>query len=227
MSDQPAFFRPRHVVVLAHPSTRSFNGLVAQAYCEAVGRCGQESIVRDLYAIGFDPLLRENERPRQGGGQVMPDVKFEHAAIRGSDVFVLVYPIWFGMPPAILKGYVDRVLGSGVTAQAMQAGAGAGLLQGKRLVSITSSGASKAWLNQQGQIEALRAVFERYLAHGLGMKSCENLHFGEMIEGLSEDFLDPLLAQVQDFARTICAAVAADIGAAGSQESVRHQQSAA
>ncbi|WP_404710389.1 NAD(P)H-dependent oxidoreductase [Sphingomonas sp. MMS24-J13] len=225
MSDQPAFFRPRHVVVLAHPSSRSFNGLVANAYCEAVRQCGQEPIVRDLYAIGFDPLLKDSERPHEGGTSVMPDVKFEHAAIRGSDVFVLVYPIWFGMPPAMMKGYVDRVLGSGVTAKDMQGGVGTALLKDKRLVSITSSGASKAWLNQQGQIEALRNVFERYLAHGLGMKSVENLHFGETVEGLSEDYLDPLLAQVQDLARKVCADVDADVAAERGLSLKQRQQS--
>ena len=210
MSDQPAFFRPRHVVVLAHPSAHSVNGLIADAYCAAVRSCGQDAIVRDLYAIGFDPLLKDAERPHGGSALVSPDVAFEHDAIGGSDVFALVYPIWFGMPPAILKGYVDRVLGTGVTPKDLQSGTPTSLLAGKRLVSVVTSGASKAWLNQQEQITSLRNVFEGYIERGFGMKSFGTLHFGETVEGLSQDFIDPLLAQVADLATRVCANVAAD-----------------
>ncbi|WP_454887510.1 NAD(P)H-dependent oxidoreductase [Sphingomonas oryzagri] len=67
MSRQPAFYQPRHVVILAHPNPGSFNGLVADAYCDAVRTCGQEAIVRDLYALGFDPALKDHERPGRPG----------------------------------------------------------------------------------------------------------------------------------------------------------------
>lgn len=210
MSDQASLYRPRHVVVLAHPSRHSFNGLVADAYCEAVRRCGQEPIVRDLYAMGFDPVLKEKERPREGGITLSADIRAEHDAIRGSDVFVMVYPIWFGMPPAMMKGYVDRVLGAGVTAREIQDGAAATLMRGCRLVSITSSGASKSWLNEQKQIESLRNIFGRYLVHGFGMRAYDDVHFGETVEGLSQEYIDPLLLQVQELAGRVCAAITKD-----------------
>jgi len=210
MSEQPTSYKPRHVVVLAHPSSSSFNGLVADAYCQSVRRCGQEAIVRDLYAMGFDPVLRDEERPRRAGTTLSEDVKREHDILRGSDVFVLVYPIWFGMPPAMMKGYVDRVLGAGVTAHQLQHGEAVTLMKGQRLVSITSSGASAAWLKQQDQIESLRNIFGRYLTHAFGMTSYEDLHFGETVEGLSQDFIDPLLDRVQEFAAQNCAMVAED-----------------
>ncbi len=210
MSDQPAFFRPRHVVVLAHPNPHSFNGLVADAYCEAVRSCGHEAIVRDLYAMGFDPVLKDDERPGRPGFAMATDVEAEIEALRGSDVFVLVYPIWFGMPPAMMKGYVDRVLGAGVTEREVQQRTAATLMRGRRLVSITSSGASKMWLNQQDQLEALRNVFGRYLQHAFGLKDYQDLHFGETVEGLSQDFVDANMAQVHDRARAICMAVDAE-----------------
>ncbi len=210
MHIQPSLYPPRHVVVLAHPNPHSFNGLVADTYCEAVRRSGQEAIVRDLYAMGFDPLLRDEERPRIDGTTISADVQREHDAIRGSDVFVLVYPIWFGMPPAMMKGYIDRVLGAGVTADQVQHGGAVTLMKQQRLVSITSSGTSKTWLNQQDQINSLNNVFGRYLLHAFDMKSFEDIHFGEMIEGLSQDFIDPLVGQVEDLAVKTCLAVASD-----------------
>lgn len=210
MSEQPTSYKPRHVVVLAHPNMSSFNGLVADAYCEAVQRCGQEAILRNLYANGFDPVLSEQERPRRAGVTLSPDVKREHDILRGSDVFVLVYPIWFGMPPAMMKGYVDRVLGAGVTAEQVVHGDAMTLMKGQRLASITSSGASSAWLKKQDQIESLRNVFGRYLMHAFDMKSYDDLHFGETVEGLAPDFVDPLVDRVKDFAARMCASVAQD-----------------
>jgi NAD(P)H dehydrogenase (quinone) len=210
MHIQPSTYAPRHVVVLAHPNPHSFNGLVAETYCETVRRSGQEAIVRDLYAMGFDPLLRDEERPRSGGTTVSADVQREHDVIRGSDVFVLVYPIWFGMPPAMMKGYVDRVLGAGVTADEVQHGGAITLMKQQRLVSITSSGTSKTWLNQQDQISSLNNVFGRYLLHAFDMKSFDDIHFGEMIEGLSQDFIDPLVGQVEELAMRTCKSVAKD-----------------
>lgn len=208
MSDHATSYKPRHVVVLAHPNPGSFNGLIADAYCRSVRRHGQEAIVRDLYSMGFDPVLREEERPRKAGTILSPDVKIEHDHLRGSDVFVLVYPIWFGMPPAMMKGYVDRVLGAGVTAQQVEHGDAMTLMKGQRLISITSSGASTAWLKKQDQVESLRNIFGRYLVHAFDMKSYDDIHFGETVEGLSQDFIDPLLGRVEDFAARICATVA-------------------
>jgi NAD(P)H dehydrogenase (quinone) len=210
MSDQPAYYPPRHVVVLAHPDPHSFNGLVADAYCEAVRRHGQEAIVRDLYAMNFDPVLKNAERPTEHGFTPLEDVQAELDVIRGSDVFVLVYPIWFGMPPAMMKGYVERVLGAGVTARQVQDRAGVTLMKDRRLVSLTSSGASGLWLDREGQVGSLRTVFSEYIVHAFGMKSAEYLHFGGIVEGFSQDFIDQNIQQVRDQARDVCAAVSAD-----------------
>jgi NAD(P)H dehydrogenase (quinone) len=211
MSDHPASYSPRHVVVLAHPDRNSFNALVANAYCEAVRKCGQQAIVRDLYAMGFDPVLKNDERPRDGGVTLSKDVEAELDVIRGGDVFVLVYPIWFGMPPAMMKGYVDRVLGAGVTASEVRDRAGMTILKDRRLLTITSSGTSAIWLDEQAQIESLRNVFSRYLLHAFGMKSCEYLHFGHVTEGFAQNFVDQDINDVEARAQRICKAVTADL----------------
>lgn len=105
----------RHVVILAHPDPQSFNAAVAHTYCEAVRECGQVAILRDLYAMKFDPVLKNEERPDRRGFEVAGDVGAELEAIEGCEVVAFIYPIWFGLPPAMMKGYVDRVIGAGVT----------------------------------------------------------------------------------------------------------------
>ena len=116
MADQPQDHKPagRHIVILCHPGPDSFNHAIARTYCEAVGFYGQQAILRDLYAMDFDPVLKAAERPGPNHPHPYRDVADEIEIIRRSDVFVMIYPIWFGSAPAMLKGYVERVLGTGV-----------------------------------------------------------------------------------------------------------------
>jgi NAD(P)H dehydrogenase (quinone) len=130
--------------------------------------------------------------------------------IDGGDVFVLVYPIWFGMPVAMMKGYIDRVLGTGVTHREFQHRAGQGVLRNKRTVSITRSGTREVWLDEQAQIESLKSVLSRYLFKAFGAKSVAHLQFGGITEGFAKRFVDQNLEDVKDRARKVCASVAAE-----------------
>ncbi len=202
--------KPRHIVVLAHPDADSFNASIAETYCTVVRDCGQEAVVRDLYALHFNPVLGADERPGRQPFQPAPDVRAELDVLVGGEVFVLVYPIWFGTPPAILKGYVDRVLGAGVTAHAVQNRAWHDLLGGKRLLSFTTSGARGPWLAEQGQTLSLRLLFDDYLAHAFAMKPAEHVHFGSITDHLDARVVDEHLSVVRERARHLCATVASE-----------------
>jgi NAD(P)H dehydrogenase (quinone) len=112
----------KHAVILCHPEPDSFNAAIAAQYCAAVEKHGQKAVLRDLYRLNFDPVLRAGEQPGAAGFLPAPDVARELEAIAGAAVLVFVYPIWFGTPPAMLKGYVDRVLGSEFTFRAVRGG---------------------------------------------------------------------------------------------------------
>jgi len=64
-------------------------------------------IYHDLYVEKFDPLLNEEEIPRAAE---LPPVIAQHCAeIAAADGYIIVHPNWWAMPPAILKGWLDRV----------------------------------------------------------------------------------------------------------------------
>ena len=155
-------------MVVSHPSEDSFTLAVARRFLESVEAYGQAGFVRDLYRLGFDPLLKESERH----GEVAADVEAELALLDGADVIVLVYPIWFGAPPAMLKGYVDRVFGAGRAVGQVQDGGATGRLAGKQLVSLQLSGSMRAWLHEKGVMMSLRTLFERYLSEVFGLPVC-------------------------------------------------------
>ncbi|MEG3145192.1 NAD(P)H-dependent oxidoreductase [Sphingomonas sp. RT2P30] len=202
----------RHVVILSHPDPDSFNHSVARTYCETVRGAGQEVVLRDLYAIGFDPVLKAIERPGPRHPHPLRDVADELEIIRRSDLFVLVYPIWFGSAPAMLKGYVDRVLGTAVVPQAIQEGNPTSLLGDKTLLSFTTSGTRRVWLDEQGEQSALETVFDRYLMHAFGMREEKHVHFDHITEDLTERFAAQHLQDVKDEAERACAEVTARSG---------------
>lgn len=205
MTDRPMADQPKHAVILCHPEERSFNRAIADAYCDAVQKLGQQFVLRDLYRMDFDPVLKAQERSTGAEFTPSPDVERELALLAGCDVFTLIYPIWFGTPPAMMKGYVERVLGSGVTPHAVEARARTPLLGGKRLLSFTTSAMSDPWLNEQGQWMSLRYIFDHYLTHAFGMLGDEHVHFANVRPGMEPRWALQHLYEVEQQARRTCA----------------------
>lgn len=162
----------KHAVIVCHPAEESFTMSVAKRYADTVSARGHEVVLRDLYRMDFDPVLRNDERL----GEPAQDVANEWALLGKSDIFVLVYPIWFGAPPAMLVGYIDRVFGAG-RRLGLEGGDEGELLAGKRLVSLTSSGSMRAWLHEKGILNSLRTVYDRYLADVFGFTETARYHF--------------------------------------------------
>lgn len=197
----------RHIVVVCHPGPDSFNHALARTYRDVAEASGHEVVVRDLYAMNFDPVLKGAERPTGAPFHPSRDVADELEIIRRSDVFVLVYPIWFGSAPAMMKGYVDRVLGTGVIPEEVERRAPTSLLGNRRLLSFTTSALSAQWLDEEGQQASQRAVFDQYLAHAFGMQKQERLHFADVDAQLSPERAADYLQQVREHARLACAEV--------------------
>lgn len=81
--------------------------------------------LRDLYAEGFDPILPAAEIPR--GAVLPPDVQRHCDQLAGADGLVIVHPNWWGQPPAVLKGWVDRVIRPGVAYEFLEGDGGEGV----------------------------------------------------------------------------------------------------
>jgi NAD(P)H dehydrogenase (quinone) len=186
----------KHAVIVAHPRAKSFNLTMAHAYVEAAQALGDTVVLRDLYREDFDPRLDERELPGPTGAAPAQDVKVERSLIGDADVFVFVYPLMFDSPPAMLKGYLERVFGLG-----FGFGSGAGgndpLLTGRSMVSISTSGAPQAWLKETGDWAALRKLFDEHFSGACGLSVLEHLHFGGIAPGITRDAVDGCRAQVK------------------------------
>ena len=99
-------------IILAHPRAQSLNHAIAGSAAEQRRANGHTALLHDLYAEGFLPLIGADEAETWRSGD--PLVEQHCAEIARADGIIIVHPNWWGQPPAILKGWVDRVLRPGV-----------------------------------------------------------------------------------------------------------------
>ncbi|WP_197082862.1 NAD(P)H-dependent oxidoreductase [Pseudorhodobacter ferrugineus] len=95
------------LVVIGHPAPNSFNHALAARIVTAWEQLGAKVVVRDLAVETFDPRLTPEEA--RGAPTTDPLVRRHIADLASADLLAVVHPVMWGMPPAILKGWIDRV----------------------------------------------------------------------------------------------------------------------
>ena len=124
------------LLILGHQRPGSFCHAIAETSREELCAAGHEVTYHDLYAEGFDPILAHAEIPK---GAAQPAMIARHCReVAEADAYVVVHPNWWAMPPAILKGWLDRVFRQGVAYEFGPQGV-IGKLAGKRAVVFTTS----------------------------------------------------------------------------------------
>ena len=185
-----------HAVIVAHPRRRSLTCAIASVYSDTVRALGHTVVDRDLYEMGFDPCLKADEIPGPGGVTFAPDVLREREALKTADVFAFIYPLWFNAPPAILKGYVDRVF-SMYFGYEPALGETNPLLDGRKLISFTTSGAPESWVRDTGAMTALMTLFDSHLAGTTGLAILDHVHNGGIVPGITPEAVDDILIGVR------------------------------
>lgn len=186
----------KHAVIISHPNAASFTASAAIAYSQACGALGHDTVMRDLYRMNFDPCLKLTELPFDTSFRPAPDVTAERDLLKDCDVFALFYPLWLNAPPAMMKGYLERVFGFGF-AYGADGHSYNPLLMGRKLISFSSSGAPLIWLEQTGALSAVHNLFDEYFAQLCGLTALEHVHAGSVTPGASEPFVEARLEDVR------------------------------
>lgn len=100
------------LVILAHPAPGSLNHAIADAAVERLKGNGHHVVFHDLCAEDFPPVLPAAEIPRTD--DLDPVIEAHCRQLQEADGIIVVHPNWWGMPPAILTGWVDRVFRPGL-----------------------------------------------------------------------------------------------------------------
>ena len=105
----------RALVIYAHPKETSFSAAVRDVVTDGLAAAGAQTRVLDLYAEGFAPVLSAEELDRYEDTPANEmGIEAHTAALRWCDTLIFVYPTWWYGLPAILKGWLDRVLVPGL-----------------------------------------------------------------------------------------------------------------
>jgi putative NADPH-quinone reductase len=124
------------LLVVGHPDGSSLNLVLARKIRDRLETRGHEVLFHDLYAEGFDPVLPLEEFRRKSSFDPLPS---RHGAeLSGAGGLVVVHPDWWGLPPAIVKGWVDRVFLAGVAYAYEEGGDFLPLLGGLRAAAVVT-----------------------------------------------------------------------------------------
>jgi len=115
-------------LILAHPDQNSFNHAIAARVLDALEKNGHRVNYHDLYAQRFEPLLPAGEIPTET--DLPGEIKRHCEELAGADGIIIVHPNWWGQPPAILKGWVDRVVRPEVAYRFLEGDDGEGVPEG-------------------------------------------------------------------------------------------------
>jgi 1,4-dihydroxy-2-naphthoate polyprenyltransferase len=143
---------PRRVLIIdGHPRHDSFGAALAQACQKAARGRYAESDLLCLRSLEFDPVHR--------GQALEPSLQSAQGAIQRADIIIFVYPTWWGTVPALLKGFLDRVLLPGFAFAERSDGGWDGLLGGRTALLITTMDTPRwvyRWLLGAPGIRAMR-----------------------------------------------------------------------
>lgn len=105
----------RILYIYAHPAPESFHGAIRAAALEGLAAAGHDIDLIDLYADGFDPVIDADQR-RRYHDTTRNTLGMEDyiARLRRADALIFQFPTWTFGPPAILKGFLDRMMIPGV-----------------------------------------------------------------------------------------------------------------
>jgi NAD(P)H dehydrogenase (quinone) len=145
---------------------------VAQAAIDGLRSGGAHVDLLDLYAAGFTPVMSPDERRQYMTNSPISDpMVAQHAQLLcAAQILVVVYPTWWSGPPAMLKGWLERVMVSGVAFH-LDASTGKirpGLTELQQVVGISTYGSPRMYvraINDNG-----RRIFTRSLRLAAGFK---------------------------------------------------------
>lgn len=169
------------LLIYTHPNHHSLNYAFLQNAIKGLKENPrvQEIQLLDLYAESFDPLLVFNERKKRRDMHMDPQLETYRNQLLWAEKIIFIYPIWWGRPPAMLLGYIDRMFASKFAYRDNGRLLPEGLLKGKSVVCISTMKGPTFypfyWLYNAHKVLMRKALFNY-----VGIKKVKFFEFGGM-----------------------------------------------
>jgi len=195
--------RVKILVILAHPDKSSFNHAIAGTVVRALEENRHEVIYHDLYTERFSSTLTTAEIFKNFA--VPRPIGKYCAELAAAEGIIIVHPNWWGQPPAILKGYIDRVFRPGVAYEFAEGDDGEGipigLLKARAALVFNTSNTG---LEREEEVfgDPLQSIWKRSVFDLCGVKTFYRRTFGVIVTSTLEDrrsWLDEVDAVVSSY----------------------------
>lgn len=169
------------LIIYTHPNHQSLSYSFLQKVIQGSRENPNISEIQvlDLYQENFNPILVFNKEKRRRDMHADPQLEKYRQQIIWADKIVLVYPIWWGRPPAMLLGYIDQMFASNFAYKDKGGLLPEGLLKGKSVVCISTMKGPPLypllWLNN-----AHKVLMKKALLNYVGIKKVKFFEFGNM-----------------------------------------------
>ncbi|WP_164462102.1 NAD(P)H-dependent oxidoreductase [Bacillus sp. FJAT-42376] len=158
------------LIIYAHPKLDSFNGAILEKVIAELKILQAEIRVRDLYRIGFQPVLDEDNYSEFYQTKAPADVIEEQSYLLWAEQIIFIFPTWWSGMPAILKGYIDRIFTNGFAFRMVKNGT-EGLLKGKKGLIFQTTGQPEQKLKPSQLTMAMETAIDYGIFHICGIET--------------------------------------------------------
>jgi NAD(P)H dehydrogenase (quinone) len=190
----------RALIIYANYKEQSFTAAIRDTLAETFHNNGHEVVVRDLYEIKFNPVLSKRDLESIDNEIFPVDIMNEQKFIQWADMICFVYPIWWSGMPAILKGYIERILVMGYAFDFVENEA-VPKLKGKKIAIFNTTG-SKNVYKDDARLEALNIITEECIFGFCGMETVAHKYF-KAVSRATDDEKDAIFAEVREIATNL------------------------
>lgn len=174
-----------HLIIFSHLNPNSFTKAIVDKV-ESVAKSNGDSIkIIDLYGEKFNPVLEFPDIEHMFMGKDAPaDVKNYQEMVSWADHLTIVYPLWWGQMPAMLKGFIDRVFSNGYAFEYGETGV-KGLLNGKTANLYINTGTPNEYYQETGMFDVQKRINDEGIFGFCGIDTDINF-FGNVAMGTDE-----------------------------------------
>lgn len=169
-----------HLVIYCNPNPKSLSAAYRDTVVELTELSRNAVNTRDLYNIGFRPVLEQADFDAVKHGQIPAEIKVEQDYIQWANLLTFIYPIWWTGMPALMKGYIDRVFTKGFAYRMDEQEHPQGLLKNKKVVILNNMGFPYTFYDKNGMLNSLKQTSDEGIFEFCGMQVLEHRFFGHL-----------------------------------------------
>lgn len=184
------------LIIFGHPNPDSFNGAILNVVENTLKNKGHEYVTKKLYDQNFNAIFTLDDYIKMEKGTRSEDIALEQIDVEWADTIVFIYPIWWSGPPAMVKGWFDRVLTKGFAFIEREDGTHEGLLNNRKVIVFTTSASSEREINNNNLYDAMMTVLINGIFKFCGLNDVTYRNYYELPD-LPQELRNNMLAHVE------------------------------